>query len=188
MVFGCVGITIDAPFPRRRVMNKVPMKVVMRELRSMAKKHGYEVRIYIYEALKDDSYLRFFSPRAPSGDFKQREKRIVIRRYRNTFLKSIMWVMAHEIGHLIHVVDGKFPRYYSKYWDSAVTKFYDGSPIPRKLDTSCFLQGVRAERDCDRWATKFLAERGYIYKPQRLYPATSVMGYALYSKYMERNR
>ncbi len=162
------------------------MKQVVRELRSMAREHGFEVRVYTYDKLEDDSYLRSFSPRYPSGDFEQYKNRIVIRKYRNTFYHSTMCVLAHEISHLLHVVNGKFPRYYSKYWEYEVSKYYITYKVPDKLDISPFLQGVRAERDCDEWAKEFLAERGYEYKKPRLYPATSVMGYQLYSSYMRR--
>lgn len=163
------------------------MKQVMRELKAIAKKHGYKVRIYTYTALKDDTYIRFFSPRFPSGDFEQFKKSIVIRKYKNTFLKSVIKVLAHEIGHLMHTVEGKYLRYYSSYWDHEVSKYYSTHKIPDKLNISCFLQGVRAERDCDKWASRFLVERGYAYDQTRLYPARSVMGYELYTKYMRRH-
>jgi len=170
------------------VRKQPTMKQVIRELRAIARQHGFEVRTYTYDRLKSDNYLRPFSPRSPSGYFKQRDKRIVVQRYRNTFLKSVMYVLAHEIRHLLHVVEGKYPRYYSAYWEYEILKHHIMLKIPEKLDVNCFLQGIRAERDCNAWATKFLAERGYTYHAQKLYPPSMVMGYDLYFGYMNRSK
>ena len=168
--------------------SKPSVRCVIRELRSMARQHGYEVRYYTYSGLKDRSYNRNFSPWFPSGEFDQRKKRIVIRKYKNTFCHQVMCVLAHEISHMLHVVEGKYSKYYSDYWATNIIEHHRGKR-PDKLDVSCFLQGVRAERDCDKWAQEFLLKRGYRYSPRmaREYPISMVMGHDLYSWFMGRN-
>lgn len=168
---------------------KSSVKQVIKELRSIAKKHGYEIRYYTYPSLKKKSCVRTFTPWFPSGEFDSRKKRIVIRKYKNTFSHLVMCVMAHEICHLMHTVNGKYSKYYSDYWAANIVEHYRGKKI-KQLDVSCFLQGVRAERDCDKWAQEFLSKRGHKYneKMNRQYPVSMVMGYDLYSSFMNRNK
>jgi hypothetical protein len=172
----------------RKVKSRPSIKQVVHELRAMANKHGYKVRYYTYSSLKDKSYIRNFSPQFPSGEFDERKKRILIRKYRNTFKHSIMCVLAHEIRHMLHVVEGKYSKYYSDYWAANVIEHYRGKQVD-KLDISCFLQGIKAERDCDKWAQEFLFNRGYAYSPRmiRKYPISMVVGYDLYSSFIKRN-
>lgn len=163
------------------------VKQVTRELRALARLFGYEVRYYTYSALKDKSYHRGFTPQFPSGEFDRFKKRILIRKYRNTLKHSVMCVLAHEISHMLHVVKGKYPKYYSDYWAGKILELHRNSNTDLSdLDISCFKQGVRAERDCDRWAQEFLGKRGHRYnsKMRRLYPESMVMGYSLYISYL----
>lgn len=168
--------------------NRPSVKQAICELRSMARQHGYEVRYYTYSGLKDKSYSRNFTPQFPSGEFDKRKKRIVIRKYKNTFQHLVMCVLAHEISHMLHVVEGKYSKYYSDYWAANIVEHHRGKRT-NQLDVSCFLQGVRAERDCDKWAQEFLHKRGYQYssKMAREYPASMVMGHDLYSWFIKRN-
>ena len=163
------------------------VKQVIKELRSLARKHGYEVRYYTYSALKDKSYHRGFTPQFPAGEFDRRKKRILIRKYRNTLKHSVMCVLAHEISHMLHLIQGKYPKYYSDYWVNKILEHHrNNNSDLSDLDITCYKQGVKAERDCDRWAQEFLAARGHQYnsKMKRLYPESMVMGYPLYVSYL----
>jgi hypothetical protein len=168
-------------------VNKIGVKQVIRELRAIAREHGYEVRYYTYLGSKSD--LHYFTPQFPLGEFDRRNKRILVRKYRNTFKHAVMCVLAHEIAHLLHVVNGQYPRYYSDYWILKIMEFQRNNKVD-ELDIHCFLQGIRAERNCDEWAQKFLAERGHKYsaKMAREYPRSLVMGYDPYRWWMERNK
>lgn len=168
---------------------KSTMKQMMRELKAIAKQHGFTARIYTHNALgKDSGYTRNFSHLGPSGNFDELNKRIIVRKYRNTFMIGVLFVLAHEIGHLLHHIEGKYPRYYSEYWRKEIGTFYKTHQIPEKLDVSCFLQGIRAERDCDKWARKFLKDRGFTWNAfTDLYPVDNVMGHSLYQLYIRRN-
>jgi len=167
---------------------KTSVKQVVMALRVIAKLHGYEVRYYTYSALKSSTNNRGFTSQFPLGEFDARKKRIIIRKYRNTFKHSVMCVLAHEISHVLHVANGKYPKYYSEYWAFQVLSFFRGNNINyNKLDVSCFKQGVAAERDCDEWAKEYLGKHGYKYSPKmlRLYPESMVMGYDLYRAYLK---
>jgi hypothetical protein len=123
--------------------SKPSVRRVVRELRSMARQHGYEVRYYTYSGLKDKSYIRNFSPQFPSGEFDKRKKRITIRKYKNTFQHLVMCVLAHEISHMLHVVEGKYSKYYSDYWVNKILEHHrNNNSDLSDLDLSCYKQGV----------------------------------------------
>jgi len=170
-------------------MSKPSVQKVIKELKAIAKHHGYEVRCYTYSRLKDKTYIRNFTPWFPSGEFDRHKKRIIIRKYKNTFAHAVMCVMAHEIRHLLHDVAGRYPKYYSNKHYLDIIKYMRGEPI-ENFDESCFLQGIEAEKDCDRWAKHFLYKKGYQYGKQmnKPYPISNVMGYDLYSWFIRQGK
>jgi len=164
------------------------MKQMMRELKAIAKQHGCKVRIYTYDALKKDSgYLRSFSHTHSGGEYDAEKKCLRIRKYRNTFMLVVLHTLAHEVRHMLHDAKDIYPKYYSKYWQDKLIEFNKNGKTSGELDISCFLQGVRAERDCNKWADKFLSDRGYNSKQfGKKYPADSVLGANMYYSYMNR--
>ena len=95
-----------------------------------------------------------------NGEFSLEDKTLIIspKLKKTTFLFSL----AHEIRHALHVEQQLYTQYYL---------FSSGQS--ERFNAGLF---IRAERDCDKWASKFLEGVGIEYVKESLYEMGDVSG------------
>lgn len=132
----------------------------------MARAIGYEVRIYYRPRAGKQSGLRSSNFAAIRGTCEQFPKRkIVVSCYGRQARRNLLFVLAHEVRHALHVRDGIFADYYRPYSEDAAAVAFayslnDKRGLPKNFKLPNLSVAIRAERDCDKWAAKFLRERG----------------------------
>lgn len=122
--------------------------------KSLAKKLNYLTKLDAVSSLVEYALLRKYwvsftndiPDRDITGLFHQEDQYITIylRNISGDFLNvaNVVYTLAHEIRHIQHVEFGLYRSYYKT----------DGEYRPE-----CFLTALAAERDCDRFAAKWLA-------------------------------
>lgn len=124
-------------------------RALMKELRGIA----YDLECDIRIQYKKPFHYGEFCP-GVCGSFNIAKNRINIIIRGRPSRRDILYTLAHEVRHAMHLAQGYFPHYYK--------------PISkRKLNLGV---AVRAERDCDKWANKWLKSKNL--RPiKELYPA-----------------
>src|SRR5690554_1533697 len=117
-----------------------------KELHKIARSYGFKV-VYGRSNLMEGS-----------GYFDQHAKiiKVYIGKHKFFSRRLALHTLAHEVRHLIHQQEGLYRDYYRPEHQYAITTVYKRGRVPKWYNPPNIGVAVRAERDCDSWAFKFL--------------------------------
>ena len=148
---------------------------IVRELEQVALEHGFGVS-YVFG--KEDNV---------SGHYDQLNGEIEVLIGARAPIKGILFVLAHEVRHIIQHHNGLYKDYYRSEHGDCLNEFHAKDTLPKGYIPPNPAVGIRAEYDCHNWAINFLRERGVSYERPK-YHIRDVMGYPAWIRYMSIRR
>lgn len=150
------------------------MRKIMRELREIAQSAGFVINVH-YRPV-NWNWCGSGSPAfGTSGQCISKEKKLIVTSRGRSARRDLLFVMAHEVRHALHIKEGLFADYYR---DQDFEKFHEyvrgraerpNAPLPDR-DIAW-----AAEKDCDAWALEFLRSRGIEGRLRHEYPFDSTL-------------
>jgi len=145
------------------------------ELESIAHDLGYTYKIVRRPRLRLHPELSRFV----TGSHCEWSRELRVFVYGKMSYATILFTLAHEVRHAIHVREGLFKSNYGlnkRLMKLAMRGRKDQWRWPN-LGVA-----IRAENDCDRWANKFLTDRGEEWQKTNPYPIERTAAWRLASK------
>lgn len=143
---------------------------IVRELEKEALDYGFEVS-YVFG--KDDNV---------SGHYDYHNSEIEVCIGVRAPIKRILFILAHEVRHIIQHHNGLYKDYYRDEHGDCLNEFHAKDALPIGYIPPNPAISIRAEYDCHNWAINFLRERGINYERPK-YRIRDVMGYAAWIRY-----
>jgi hypothetical protein len=151
---------------RSTTVNKKKYGQLLKDLRQIAGYCGFTVQIRKREVI----YKRHGEERPNFGEMygycDPVKRKLTVVYFGNTGRAKILWVLAHEVRHAIHVSTNMFKDYYDIRHREAINTLNKTGLLPEGYRPPDLGIAVRAERDCDNWAFKFLKEKDIEFRPK----------------------
>ena len=147
----------------------------MEDLVVMATKSGFDTQFNIH------------SGKTAAGLFHQNQKIIEISFGITAPNELILFVTAHEIRHMQHYQLGLYKDYYREEHEDQIGHFNNTDDLRAGYLPPKPCVAIRAESDCNKWAVRFMKDRGFHYDPAG-YAICDVMGYGAFIRYQTIKR
>lgn len=170
---------------RSTTVNKKRYNQLLKELREIAGFCGFTIQLRKREVI----YKRHGENRPNFGEMygycDSVKRKLTVVYFGKVGRAKILWVMAHEVRHAIHVNMNMFKDYYDLRHREASTTLDKDGVLPDGYKPPDLAVAVRAERDCDRWAFKWLKDNEIDFLPKNrgLYDKNKTYVYHLWDAY-----
>lgn len=170
---------------RSTTVNKKRYNQLLKDLRQIAGFCGFTIQLRKREVI----YKRYETNIPNFGEIygycDSVKRKLTIVYFGKTGRAKILWVMAHEVRHAIHVNTGIYKDYYDLRHREARYKLDSDGVLPIGYKPPDLSVAVRAERDCDQWAFKYLSDKEIEFRPKNRakYDKNKTYVYHLWSAY-----
>lgn len=114
------------------------------------------------------------------------KKKIVVTLHGRPARRKVLHVLAHELRHALHVKEGLYKNYYNPKVGRCIDLLLKGVKIDAKMIVRpSNLVALMAERDCDKFADKWLADRNIKAMNLSPYPNYMTIAYQI-NQYFDR--
>lgn len=144
---------------------------VKRELQKIVTDHGHTYRIR-----RGKLHFHDGPNWGIEGGFYEYERKIKVKSTGKNGRAQILFVLAHEVRHMLHVKQNLYKSYYGLN-HHLMHLAIKGQKVQWRWP-NCGV-AIRAERDCDRWALEFLAARGIVPHQKTQYRFESTSAYKM---------